>query len=298
MRALVLSALLLAGLISQATAQLAVGPITINNNVNGLPIAVSASAWVTVSSSNNDMMVDARIFADLVDLQKKFSEVVDTFKLPADNCAGRGDRNPNPVVQLKRSSLWPRGNQLVVFIRGQVDLWSCIALPSKSEIQWQTKKIGAFKMKVPVLHTWPNLRKNKNGGQPFDANLPFLLVKKDNATVALEVTKPDIVLKGRNVSVTNAIMKIANVDIKQKAYGALLSAIDPAKLKAVLPQELQKLNMYVVSARFRDEGGHAMAEINLVAKVPGNSIPQLLEQIAAAPVNHNEMVDTILYSQR
>jgi hypothetical protein len=58
------------------------------------------------------------------------------------------------------------------------------------------------------------------------------------------------------------------MDINQKALGALQSAIDPAKLKEALPKEYQKLNMTVVSTRFRNYGGHAIAEINLAAATP------------------------------
>jgi len=278
MRAFLLSSLLLVGFIPQATAQLAVGPIAITNNVNGVPITVSASSWVTVNSVENELVVNARIFADLVDLQKKFSNVVGTFKLPVDSCANRIAGNPNPVVSLKNSSLWPRADQLILFVRGHVDIWSCVAGPSKSEIQWQSKKIGFIKMKVPVLHTRTNLKKNKDGSQPFDASLPISLVKKDDAAVALEFAKPNIKLEGQY---TNTILKLANVDINKEANSALQSAIDPAKLKAVLPKELQKLNMSIVSARFRDYGGHAVAEMNLAARISGNSLTQLRQQITA-----------------
>jgi hypothetical protein len=230
-------------------------------------------------------MVSARIFADLIDLQKKFSNVVSTFKLPADNCANRGVDNQSPVVSLKSGSLWPRDDQLIMSIRGQIDIWSCIAGPAKSEIRWQKKKIAFMKMKVPLIHTWTNVVKNKNSTQPFHGSLPIHLVEKDSATVALRIAKPYIILEGQEVFVTNANLKLATVDINQKAYNALQSAIDPAKLKEVLPKELQKLNMTVASARFRDHGGHAIAEINLAVRVPGNSITQLVQQIAASPAN-------------
>ena len=75
----------------------------------------------------------------------------------------------------------------------------------------------------------------------------------------------------------DAILKRANADINKSALSALQSAIDPAKLKAVLPKELQNLNMSVLSARFRDHGGHAIAEINLAATISGSS--KLLGQV-------------------
>ena len=153
-------------------------------------------------------------------------------------------------------------------------------------------------MKVPVVYTWTNLTTKKNGTQPFNASLPIYLVKKDDATVALEIAEPNVKLEEQNALVKNAILKLANVDISQKAYNALQSAIDPAKLKEVLPIEFQKLNMSIVSTRFRDDGGHALAEINLTATVSGDSITPLLQQIAASPANRTEKTDPILYSLR
>ena len=59
MRALVLGALLLAGLASTAKAQLVVGPVPIKNSVNGVPITVSTTSWITVNSAGNELIVDA-----------------------------------------------------------------------------------------------------------------------------------------------------------------------------------------------------------------------------------------------
>jgi hypothetical protein len=282
MRALFFSALLLAGLISQATAQLAVGPVAINNNVYGVPIVISATSWTTVNSTENGVVVNARIFADLVDFQRKFSNVVSAFKLSADACANRTVDTPNPIVSLKSSSLWPRGDQLVMFIRGNVDIWSCVAGPLKSEIRWQTKKFVFIKYRAPVRHTWTNLKKNKADTQPFDASLPIYLVKKNDGAVALEFAKPYVKIEGQY---SDEILKSTNAGINKNAHNAIQSVIDLAKLKAVLPGEIQKLNLSIVSARFRDYGGHAIAEINLAANIAASSTMQLPEQITASVKN-------------
>jgi hypothetical protein len=50
MRALLLGTLLVIGLISRATAQLAVGPVPIMSTINGIPITVSVTSWITVNS--------------------------------------------------------------------------------------------------------------------------------------------------------------------------------------------------------------------------------------------------------
>ena len=94
------------------------------------------------------------------------------------------------------------------------------------------------------------------------------LVKKDGANVALKIAEADIKMEGQESSAKNANMNLAKAHINQKAYNTLQSAIDPAKLKMALPKEFQKLNMAVVSTRFRSYGGHAIAEINLSAENP------------------------------
>jgi len=265
MRAVFLAGLLLAGLASQATAQLAVGPVAIQNTINGVPVTVSATSYTTVKPVDNNIVVTARIFADLVDLQKKFASIVGKFKLSGDNCANKG-AEPNPVVSLKSSSLWPRSDQLVMFLRGHVDMWSCVAGRPKTETRWQQKKIAFIKYKVAVQHTVTEVKKSKNGTQPFDATLPAILMKTDDGKVALEFAKTYLNLEG-----SDSILRRTNADINKSALSALQSAIDPTKLKAVLPKELQKLNMSVSSARFRDYGGHAIAEINLAATISGSS---------------------------
>ena len=50
MRALLLGTLLVFGLIPRATAQLAVGPVPIMSSINGIPITVSVTSWITVNS--------------------------------------------------------------------------------------------------------------------------------------------------------------------------------------------------------------------------------------------------------
>ena len=190
------------------------------------------------------------------------------------------------MVSLTSKSLIAQGEDALFAIGGHVDVWSCIVGPPKSEIQWQMKKIGPIKTKVPVPHTWTDYIKNKDATQPFDASIPVSLVKESDTSVALQVGKPKINLEGQFVFLTNGVLKIANVDINQKAADALQSAIDPNKLKATIPPEFQKLNMAVQSAGFRDEGGHLIAEITLTADVSAGDITNLLKQIQTPPAAH------------
>jgi len=91
-------------------------------------------------------------------------------------------------------------------------------------------------------------------------------VQKDRMGVALKISDPEIRLEGQDVLVTRASLDHAKMDINQKMYAALQSAINFVKLKTMLPKELQQST--VVSARFRSQGGHAIAEINLAATAP------------------------------
>jgi hypothetical protein len=265
MKVLFGAALLVAGLTTTAAAQLAVGPIAITNTVNGIPITVSATSTITVSAIENERTVDARIFVDLIDLQRKFPNVMNTFRPPADNCANRGTDRQTPVVSLKSNALWPVDDHLIMSINGHVDIWSCIARSPKSEIEWKRKKFGFLKIKVPVIRTVRSVTKKMEGSQSFRGNLPVQLVKKDGENITFKIAEPEIKMEGQNALLTNASLNLAKIDINKKALNALQSAISPAKLKSVLPKEFQNLNMKVVSTRFRSYGGHAIAEINLAA---------------------------------
>ncbi|HEY7231028.1 MAG TPA: hypothetical protein VH558_11715 [Pseudolabrys sp.] len=280
MRALLLGILLVIGFIPRATAQLAVGPVSITSSINGIPITVSVTSWVTVTSAGDEITVDARIFADLIDLQKKFSDVVDSFKRGARNCS-RGADGQNPVVSFKSGSLWPRSDQLIMFVRGDIDIWSCSVGRPQSAIRWEKTKVSFLTLKLPVRRTWRNVKRNMDGTQPFHGTLSVSLAEKDGANVALRNTEPNIRLDGEPAFATNANLSLAKTDMNEKVSKALRSAIDLTKLKDVLPKELQKLNMTINSARFRDRGGHAIAEINLSGKTSSITTISLLQQVGA-----------------
>jgi hypothetical protein len=280
MRALLLGTLLVIGLIPRATAQLAVGPVPITSSINGIPITVSVTSWITVSSVGDETTVEARIFADLIDLQKKFSDVVDSFKRSARNC-NRGSDGQNPVVSFRGGSLWPRNDELIMFVRGDIDIWSCSVGRAQSAIRWEKTKVSFLTLKLPVRRTWRNVKRNMDGTQPFHGTLLVSLAEKDGANIALRNTEPNLRLDGEATFATNANLSLAKADMNEKVSKTLRSAIDWTKLKDVLPKELQKFNMTISSARFRDRGGHAIAEINLTGKASSVTTTSLLQQIGA-----------------
>jgi len=250
------------------------------SSINGIPITVSVTSWITVNSVGDETTVDARIFADLIDLQKKFSDVVDSFKRSARNCNRSAD-GQNPVVSFKSGSLWPRNDQLIMFVRGDIDIWSCSVGPPQSAIRWEKTKVSFLTLKLPVRRTWRNVKRNMDGTQPFHGTLLVSLAEKDGTNVALRNTEPNLRLDGEPTFATNANLSLAKTDMNDKVSKTLRSAIDLTKLKDVLPKELQKFNMTVNSARFRDRGGHAIAEINLVGKASSTTTTSLLQQIDA-----------------
>lgn len=263
MKVFIGAALLSASLATGASAQQAVGPIAITNQVNGVPITVSATSWITVNTADNERTVDARIFVDLIDLQRKLPDVLDKMGPATADCSKRDSENRSAAVSLKGGSLVPVDDQLIVSVRGNVDVWSCKNRPSTSKIAWKKHKIAFLNIKLPVRQTIRGkVKKTKDGTQPFSENVPVQLVQKDGANVAPKIVGPELKLNGQD-SVSNANLNHAQDDISHKIYAALQSAINFVKLKEMLPKELQKST--VVSTRFRSHGGHAIAEIVLAA---------------------------------
>ena len=186
MRAFVLGVLFWGGLISNAAAQLIYGPVAIKTEINGVPVTVSATSWVRINAVGDTLTIDARIMADLVDLQKKFARVVGTFEPPANRCANQRGTTKNPVIAFTSGSLWPRGDQIVISMRGHIDVWSCKAGHKKTAIRWRKKKIAFIRISVPQIHTWRIVVKKKDGTQRFRGSVPIYLVETKDAWLALK----------------------------------------------------------------------------------------------------------------
>ena len=92
MMTLLLAGFLLAGLASQAAAQLAVGPVAINNTVNGVPVTVSATSYTTVKPVDNDIVdlgAPTRAELHFLDPDGNQLELV-AWDYPMDDRANRG----------------------------------------------------------------------------------------------------------------------------------------------------------------------------------------------------------------
>jgi hypothetical protein len=257
-----------------------IGPVEYQQSVNGVSVVVSATTYAKVVTVDNKIYLKARIVGDLVDLQRKIGAIVDTFDLPRDNC--RSYSPNNPVVSIPRKELLFRDGAAIFSLGANVVMWQCLENPvPNTKVEWQVKDIGfGIKTKVPVVISWPGSPiKTILVRQPFDADLPVTLVKNNDHAVGLQFSKPDIELGGQYAFITKGVLKIAGVDINQKAYDALQKAIDPEKLRLTIPEELSKFNPAVESARFIDLNGHLSAEISVSALVPAAVMTDLIKEL-------------------
>jgi hypothetical protein len=259
---------------------LLIGPVSYQQDVNGVPVTLTARTYFKIQTIDNKIYLKAQVIGDLGDLQKKIGTIVDTFKLPQDNCGSYSGNNP--VVSIPRKELLFKDGAALFSISGSVEMWDCRENPvPNSKVEWSVENIGlGIKTKVPKVITWPgNPIKNKLVTQPFDANLPVNLVRANETTVALSIGRPDIELKGQYVSITKGILSIAGIDINQKAADALNKAIDPEKLKLAIPSEFQEYNPNIDSARFIDDAGQLAAEMNMSALIPAEKVTALIKDL-------------------
>ena len=82
---------------------LLVGPIVYQQDVNGVAVNLTARTYFKIQTLNNKIYLKAQVIADLGDLQQKIGPIVDTFKLPQENC--RSYSANNPVVSIPRKEL-------------------------------------------------------------------------------------------------------------------------------------------------------------------------------------------------
>jgi hypothetical protein len=259
---------------------LVVGPVSIQQDVNGIPVSISARTFFKIQTVENKIYLKAQLVGDLSDLQRKIGSIVDTFKLPQENC--RSYSANNPVVSIPRKELLFRDGTAIFSIGGNVTMWDCRENPiPNSRVDWEIRNIGfGVRTKVPVVRTWPgDPIKNKLVSQSFDADLPINLVRLNEYSIGLTLGRPDIELKGQYAFITKGILNIAGVDINQKAQDALQKAIDPEKLRLIIPAEFQEFNPKVESVRFLDDSGHLAVEMNMSALIPAAKVTEMIKDL-------------------
>src|SRR4030081_1706423 len=139
-----------------------------------------ARTYFKVQTIDNKIYLKAQVIGDLGDLQRKIGTIVDTFKLPRDNCGSYSANNL--VVSVPRKELAFKDNAAVFSISGSVETWDCRENPvPNSKVDFVLKDVGfGVKTKVPQVVTWPgDPNKDPLLPQPFDAALPVNRVQTD-----------------------------------------------------------------------------------------------------------------------
>jgi len=255
-----------------------VGPIEYQQDVSGVPVTIVAKTYFKIQTLENKLYLKAQVIGDLGDLQRKIGAIVDSFKLPWENC--RSYSPNNPVVDIPRKELPFRDGAAVFSIGGKVTMWQCLENPiPNTKVEWQLRDVGfGIKTKVPVVVTWPGSPiKTILLTQPFDADLPITLVRNNESTVSLNVGSPDIELKGSLAFITKGVLSVAGIDINQKAADALRKVVDPEKLKLTIPEQFQEFNPKIDSARFIDYDGKLAIEMNLSALIPAAKVTDMVK---------------------
>ncbi len=183
---------------AQSSNGILVGPVSYQQNINGILINITAKSYLLAETSGNNIRLKIRVIGDLFDLQRKIGQVVDTFPLPKENCAHYSANNP--VVSLPTKELSFKEGSAIFRLGGSVTVWQCLENPvPNSKVVWEIHNVGlGIKTKVPVVKAWPgNPIKTIIVTQPFDVTLPVSLIKVDDRTIGLRLSRPDIELKGQ-----------------------------------------------------------------------------------------------------
>lgn len=262
-----------------ANSEVLVGPVTVTQDVAGIKVDLVLSSSFRLESKSDGLYLDARVDADLQDLQRKFASIVDTFPLPKENC--KSYKPDNLVVDLPTKSLEARGGTAVINIAGKVDVWTCLENPvPNTKVEWEMKQIGFIKTKIPVLKTWPGSPiKNKTATQPFEATLPVVLQRTGDRSIGLVLGNPDIKLKGQYVFITNGLLDLAGLNVNEEARKAMEKAIAPNDLIVAIPEEYAAMQPVITAASFADRNGRLIASVSLSAKVPVEKINEFAKTL-------------------
>jgi hypothetical protein len=220
------------------------GPVTFNQTVQGVPVALRASAFLSLSVAGEQARINARIVADLSDFQSKVGALIDTIPLPTDNCAHRGFDNFVPRIWGKEIAI--ERNIATLTLKGDVDVWTCFP-PLKTKIT-----------------------------QPFAATLQFHLVVADPHTAAVALDNPVITLGGPWGAVTGGILKLAGVNLNDRVKDGLAQAINPDLLKRSLPGDLLPLNPTITAAELFNNSGRLAASLEMNVTIDGKPLGDLV----------------------
>lgn len=260
--------------------EVAIGPIPVPQNINGISVTLPVTAFVQITTVSSALQLRARVQIGLADLQTKVGEIVDTFAFPTNNCASFSGNNP--VVRVWGKQLSVSGAALNLRLNGDAELWDCRENPVlNSKVEW--KNDGVFGTPSPRVVTWPgDPIKNRLVNQPVTANVPATLKVSNDQTIAVELAPPTVDLGGQFGGVTDGVLRLAGVDVSARASEALRQGVSTSVLRQGIPPEFAKLNPRILGATFKDLAGKPVAEIQLAAAVPAADAGELLQLLSTA----------------
>lgn len=220
----------------------------VEQTVEGVPLRAQVYTFLTVKPVDAQVQLHVRVIADLSDLQNKIGPLVDTIRLPTDNCSHFG--LDNIVARIWGKQITIDGNTATLKLNGDVEIWTCLKNPIQcSKVEWDgiIPKVVWWDCNPPI--------KNRNASQPFEATLPFQVEVVPPQSYALKLGDPSVDLRGPLGGVTEGILKIAGVDINAKVKEALNRAIHPDALQQTLPDFVLKYNPTLTRAELLSNSG-------------------------------------------
>jgi hypothetical protein len=241
------------GLLQPRPGELVVGPVPFQQTVQGIPLSVPVSAFLSIQPVGTQIQIGARVVADLSDLQNKVGSLIDTIPLPTDNCAHFGF--DNIVARIWGKEITIAADLATLTLHGDVDVWACANIPL----------IGVSK--TPV------------GTQPFDATLSFRATVVDSHTIGMQLGQPAITLGGQFGFVTQWLIGSLGVNLNAVAKNALDGLINPNLLQQTLPANLLQLNPVLSRAELTSNSGALALYAEMSASIDGAQLIDLLRKI-------------------
>ncbi|HEY2290076.1 MAG TPA: caspase family protein, partial [Thermoanaerobaculia bacterium] len=240
------------GILQPRPDEVPVGPIPFSQTVRGITLSTPVSFFLSFNPQGSQILVNARILADLSDLQRKVGSLVDTIPLPSDRCAHTGV--DNLVARIWGKDITIAGNVATLTLHGDVDVWGCL--------------------NVFGLH-----QEKQIGNQPFDATLPFSAAVADPHTIAAHVGQPSITLGGQFGSVTQWLLGSLGVNLNAMAREALNGFLSPELLRQTLPNDLLTLNPDITRAELMSNSGALVLYVEMSASFDGTALGKLIRSI-------------------
>jgi hypothetical protein len=252
-KASVLEGAALSTLLQPRPDELWFGPVPFPANVQGVALSLPVTVALAIEPAGDQLQIHARLLGDLSDLQHKIGSLIDTIPLPTDGCAQVNANNL--TVRIWGKELTITGDTASLILHGDVIDWFCLQLPFSDP---DPKRIVT---------------------QPFDATLPFQVVKAGLQTIAVQLGEPTVTLGGQFGSVTQGILNIAGVNINAQAGALLNRSIPSGLLQQTLPADLEPLHPEITLAGLRSDAGSLALYAELNASIDGKVIGQLIRTL-------------------